>query len=100
MFVKFFGLDDYSDLDFDLELKNHKSSVRIVSENKPAQNDEVKEKIQIPKDNVSGSRQKDNITEDSKNLKIDLNKINNYNPQEKDSDTGRSKRKNKNLSFS
>ena len=100
MFVKFFGLDDYADLDFDLEMKNHKSSMRFNPEVKAVQIEEVKEKVQIPRDNSQGSKQKDNNTEEVKNLKIDLNKINNYNPTEKDSDTARSKRKNKNLSFS
>jgi hypothetical protein len=99
MFIKFFGLEEYTDLDFDLELNAQKSSTKVLqAELKTIE--ETKDKSIIPKGDPGrdqSMRIKD--LEENKNLKIDLNKINNYNPVE-ESDTGRSKRKNKNLSFS
>lgn len=85
MFIKFFGLDDYADIDFDAELKRVSELKVKVEESNPTKEQTVK--------------LKDSNLEENKYLRIDMNKINNYNhQQDKETDKG-SKRKNKSLSF-
>jgi hypothetical protein len=90
MFIKFFGLDENADIDFDAEINNQ----RRITDSKAKVED-----IVMHNNTTKEFRLKENISDENKNLVIDMNKINNYNYQEQESDGRDSKKKNKNLSF-
>ena len=90
MFIKFFGLDENADIDFDAEINNQ----RRITDSKAKVED-----IVMHNNTTNEFRLKENISDENKNLVIDMNKINNYNYQEQESDGRDSKKKNKNLSF-